>query len=240
MFDSVLEQNIPKRKLGRGAMMSFAVHALLLGLAVYASSRPKAATEKLRAVTFINAAPPPPPPPPPPAGGGAKKPKTEQKKVQKKPDTIVETKKVDKQPEKPPEPDPQPEGQVGGVVGGVAGGVVGGTVGGVVGGKLGGVVGGTGSEVIPFGSGMEQPTLLQKPDVRASREAAAAHIGGLALLKCTINTDGTVTDCTIMKGLQYMDQQLIEATKTMRYSPVMYQGHPQRVKMIIHLTVRPS
>ena len=52
--------------------MSFAVHALLLGLAVYVSSRPKADHEKVRAVTFFNPAPPPPPPPPPgDTGNGA-------------------------------------------------------------------------------------------------------------------------------------------------------------------------
>jgi protein TonB len=222
-------------------MMSFAVHALLLGLAVYASSRPKAATEKLRAVTFINAAPPPPPPPPPPpAGGGAKKPKTEPKKVQKKPDTIVETKKVEKEPEKPPTPDPQPEGQVGGVVGGVAGGVVGGTVGGVVGGKIGGVVGGTGTDVIPFGAGMVKPTMLEKPDIRFSREAAAAHISGVALLKCVIEIDGRVDNCKIMKGLPYMEPQILEGVKSIRYTPVMYNGHPQRVEMTIPLRIQGS
>ena len=31
MFDSVLEQNIPRRRLGRGAAMSFAVHAVISG-----------------------------------------------------------------------------------------------------------------------------------------------------------------------------------------------------------------
>src|SRR5580704_1538056 len=107
MFDSVLEENIPRRRLGRGAVMSFAVHAVLLGLVLYISSRPKSdGAEKVRAVTFFNS-PPPPPPPPPPAGGGAvrQKPKTEQKKIPKKPDTVVQTTKIEKPPEKPPEPD---------------------------------------------------------------------------------------------------------------------------------------
>jgi protein TonB len=154
MFDSVLEQNIPRRRLGRGALMSFAVHAVILGLVLYVSSRPKHAQETLRAVTFFNSAPPPPPPPPPPAGGGAvrQKPKTEQKRIPKKPDTVVQTTKIEKVPEKAP--DPEPEGQAGGVKGGVVGGVVGGQVGGQIGGQLGGVVGGTGTQVVPFGAGM--------------------------------------------------------------------------------------
>jgi protein TonB len=238
MFDSVLGENIPKRRLGRGALMSIGVHVLLVGLAVYASSRPKAGPEKLRAVTFFNPAPPPPPPPPPPAGGGAvKKPKTEQKKIPKKPDTVVQTVKQEKVPEKPPEPDPEPDGQAGGVKGGVVGGVAGGVVGGTVGGVVGGTVGGTGTQVIPFGAGMVKPVQLHGPDIEASKEARAMHVSGVALLKCVVNLDGSVTDCRITKGLPYMDQQILQGVRSMRFSPVMFQGHPQRVEMVIPLRI---
>ena len=242
MFDSVLEQNIPRRKLGRGAIMSFVVHAIILGAVIYVSSRPKTDdSEKVRAVTFFNPpAPPPPPPPPPPAGGGSRKPKTEPKKVPKKPDTVVETpKQVEKPVETPKPADPEPGGVAGGVVGGVQGGVVGGTVGGVVGGTLGGVVGGTGNgtQVIPFGAGMQRPTLLKPPEVRYSKEALAMRIGGLALVKCVINLDGTLSDCRIVKGLPYMDAQILEAVRSSRYTPVMFQGHPQRVEMSIPFRV---
>jgi protein TonB len=241
MFESVLEQNIPRRRLGRGAMFSFAFHAALLGLAIYISSRPKSDDhEKVRAVTFFNP-PPPPPPPPPPAGGGAvHKPKTEPKKIPKKPDTVVQTTKIEKPQEKPPDPtpDPNPAGVAGGVQGGVAGGVVGGTVGGTVGGQLGGQLGGTGTQVVPFGAGMQRPTVVTPPDIRFSREAKAAGVtGGVALLKCIINTDGTLSDCHLAKGLPYMDQQILEGVRSMRWSPVMYQGHPQRVMMTFPLRI---
>lgn len=238
MFDSVLDENVPKRKLGRGALMSFGVHALLLGLAVYASSRPKAGPEKLRAVTFFNPAPPPPPPPPPAGGGAVKKPKTEQKKIPKKPDTVVQTTKQEKVPEKPPEPTPEPDGQEGGVKGGVVGGVAGGVVGGTVGGVVGGTVGGTGTQVLPFGAGMVRPVMVKKPDIVFSREALAMHVSGVVLLNCVIETDGAVSDCKLTKGLPYMDRQLLEAARGIRYTPTMYQGHPQRISMTINLLVK--
>jgi protein TonB len=233
MFDSVLERNIPPRRLGRGALMSFAVHGLLLALALYVSSRPKSdRNEKLRAVTFFS--PPPPPPPPPPAGGGAQVKKPEPKKVIKKPDTVVQTKaKIEKTEDTKPDPAHSPE------PGGVAGGVPGGVPGGVVGGVPGGVVGGTGSgtEVIPFGAGMEKPKLMTTPSLTYSKEAMAMKVGGLALAKCIINLDGTLTDCKITKSLPYMDQQILEMLRSYKYTPVTFQGHPQRVEMIIPVRV---
>src|SRR6516162_7294379 len=120
MFDSVLERNLPRRQVGRGATLSFGIHAFLIVAAVYLSSRPHKELEKdLRAVTFLNAPPPPPPPPPPPAGGGSQKPKVEHKVI-KKPDTVVEATKKPTESEtpKPAEKEPEPGGQVGGVVGG--------------------------------------------------------------------------------------------------------------------------
>jgi protein TonB len=63
------------------------------------------------------------------------------------------------------------------------------------------------------------------------------RVGGLALVKCVVNLDGSVSDCHIMKGLQYMDAQILEAARSMKYSPVIYQGHPQRVEMIIPIRV---
>ncbi len=34
-----------------------------------------------------------------------------------------------------------------------------------------------------------------------------------------------------------MDDQILQAMKSMRYAPVMYQGHPQRVKMTIPVRI---
>jgi periplasmic protein TonB len=239
MFESALELNIPRRQLGRGAVLSIVAHGVLIGLALYISSRPSTHHEKLRELTFFN--PPPPPPPPPPPGGGSKAKKVEPKKIIKKPDTIVETKK-EKIPEKPPDPTPEtpePGGQPGGVQGGVAGGVVGGVIGGTVGGTLGGVIGGTGNgtQVIPFGMGMERPTVVHPPDITFSKEALAMRVGGLALAECTINLDGSLSDCHLKKSLPYMDAQLLQAAHSMKFTPVIYQGHPQRVLMTIPIRV---
>jgi protein TonB len=85
---------------------------------------------------------------------------------------------------------------------------------------------------------MERPKLVTTPSTLTySKEAMAMKVGGVALAKCTINLDGTLTDCKITKSVPYMDQQILESLRSWKYTPVMYQGRPQRVEMIIHIKV---
>jgi protein TonB len=227
MFDSVLAHNVPRRQIGRGAILSFVVHVGLIALAVYISSRPPSEEKKAaRKVMLFN----PPPPPPPPAGGGAvTKPKVEHKKVIRKPDTVVQTtKKESPKPQEREKPQEQPE--PGGVEGGVKGGVAGGVVGGVVGGTLG--------STVPFGAGMNRPTWKSNPAPIWSREAAAIRVTGLALVKCIITVEGTLQNCKIIKGLPHMDESILSVLKEWRTNgPVMFQGHPVSVEYVIPVKV---
>ncbi len=240
MFDAVLESHGPRRPLGRGALVSLAVHGVLIAGAVYLSAHSGGGQAKVeRVVTFFNPPAPPPPPPPPPGGGGARPhPKTEPKKVIKKPDTVVQTdKKIETPTEADKKPDPEPGGQVGGVVGGVQGGVVGGVVGGTVGGVLGNELKPTNS-VLPFGPGMNRPTLLSHSDPVYTREAAAMSIEGLALAKCIVTTSGSLRNCHLIKGLQFMDASILAALATWKYSPITYQGQVVSVEMTIPVHVK--
>lgn len=226
MFDSVLAQNVPRRQVGRGAVLSFVVHVVVVAAALYISSRPHEEERKdARKVMLFN---PPPPPPPPPAGGGAvTKPKVEKKKIIKKPDTVIQTtKKEAPKPQEQPKPQeetPEPGGVVGGVKGGVAGGVVG------------GVVGGTLGSTVPFGVGMVRPTWKTNPAPIWSREAAAIKVQGTALVKCVVNLEGRLQNCRIVKGLPFMDQSIVETlTKEWQTNgPIMYQGRPAFVDYVI-------
>jgi protein TonB len=232
MFDAVLEGTGPRRPIGRGALASLAVHGALLGIALYLSAHAHNEKPKLeRAVTFFNPPAPPPPPPPPPGGGQRSHAKIEPKKVIKKPDTVVQTEKPVETPE-PSKPDPEPAGQVGGVVGGVEGGKVGGVVGGTVGGTLGNALR-PGSSVLPFGPGMSRPSLLSQTAPIYTREAKAAGVGGLMLVKCVITVTGSLTGCHIIKGLQFMDQAVLTALSSWKYTPITYQGHAVSVEYVI-------
>jgi protein TonB len=87
--------------------------------------------------------------------------------------------------------------------------------------------------------GMEKPTLLARGQLTYSREAMAAGVAGTALTRCVINLDGTLSDCRITKSVPFMDGPILEMLRGMRYSCVMYQGHCQRVEMVIPVHVAP-
>jgi protein TonB len=70
-----------------------------------------------------------------------------------------------------------------------------------------------------------------------SKEAFAMHSGGLALVNCVINQDGSLSDCKIVKGVPYMDQQILEMLRIARYTPVMWQGHLQRVQVTLPIRI---
>ena len=126
----------------------------------------------------------------------------------------------------------------GAALGGSGGGVLGGT-GNSQAGALGGVAGGapaghaTGSGVLPFGAGMTRPTLMSKVDPVYTREALAARVEGLMLVKCVITTTGTLQSCRVVKGLPHMDEAVLKALGQWRYTPVSYQGAPVSVDYVI-------
>jgi hypothetical protein len=52
-----------------------------------------------------------------------------------------------------------------------------------------------------------------------------------------INLDGSLSDCKITHGVPYMDQAILDVLKTWKYTPVIFQGHPQRVEMTIPIRI---
>jgi protein TonB len=251
MFDSVLDRGaVPEQRFGAGVLFTIGF-SLVLGATLYwAAKQPLKQVKKEQDVIFKAFAPPPPPPPPPPLGGASTPKHTETKPTPvKKPDTIYDTKDVQKpkEQEKPKEEKPAQEGgQAGGVEGGVAGGVVGGTVGGVIGGQIGGVlggqvggtVGGGGTTVIPFGAGMNRPSRIGGPEIQYSREAREAKVEGTALVKCVITPSGSLSGCTLVKSLPFMDQAIMSAVTQWKMTPVVFNGQPVSVSYTIPIRLK--
>jgi protein TonB len=50
------------------------------------------------------------------------------------------------------------------------------------------------------------------------------------ILQCTLTPEGRVTDCRVLKTLPHMEQAVLQAVSTWRYSPVLFQGRPVTVK----------
>jgi protein TonB len=105
----------------------------------------------------------------------------------------------------------------------------------VVGGKIGGQLG---SQVLPFGEGMSPPKKLAGSDIEYTREARAAGVSGVMLVRCTINTSGEIEDCKIIKPLPHMGASVLRALSTWRMTPVTFQGKPVSVSYLFTLKLR--
>lgn len=258
MFETVNKAGARSgKRLTEGVVTSILVHVGLIIVIVAVSSSDSKSNQKKEIdyskVTFKDAPepppppppppeanlPPPPPPPPPPPAAAAVVP-DQQPKIPKKPKKPAPAAQPNTVVTAPVDPNPAaPEPVAGGQVGGVEGGVVGGVVGGKIGGVEGGVVGGTGTvpsnAVLPFGSGMDRPRKVSGRDPEYSREALAAGVEGMMIVRCVIELDGKLQDCKVLKTLPYMEESVLSALATHRYTPVMFQGRPQRVNYTFNI-----
>jgi serine/threonine-protein kinase len=81
-------------------------------------------------------------------------------------------------------------------------------------------------DVVPFGEGMTRPVLLQpgRP-ITYTREAIAARVEGVSIVRCVITAEGAVERCKVVKPLPFMDEAVLEHLQSQRFQPVTYQGH---------------
>ena len=65
-------------------------------------------------------------------------------------------------------------------------------------------------------------------DVRPAWPAAAqkADVRGTVLVEFTIDTDGSVTDARVLRGIPLLDEAALDCVRQWRYEPVLLQGRP--------------
>lgn len=85
--------------------------------------------------------------------------------------------------------------------------------------------------------GMARPSVVCPPHIYLSEEAVAHGVSGLALVQCVIDLDGWLSQCRLVKSLPYMDEQILAAAMTVRYTPVMFRGQPRRVRITVPMRV---
>jgi len=85
-------------------------------------------------------------------------------------------------------------------------------------------------DVVPFGEGMTRPVLMQpgRP-ITYTREAIAARVEGVSIVRCVITAEGSVERCKVIKPLPFMDEAVLEHLQSQKFQPVSYQGHPVSV-----------
>jgi protein TonB len=58
------------------------------------------------------------------------------------------------------------------------------------------------------------------------------------LAKCTITTEGALTHCRIIKSLPYMDQPVLDALATWRFTPIIFEGKAVNVAYTVPFVFR--
>jgi serine/threonine-protein kinase len=85
-------------------------------------------------------------------------------------------------------------------------------------------------DVVPFGEGMTRPVLLQSGRaITYTRDALAARVEGVSIVRCVITAEGVVERCKVIKPLPFMDEAVLEHLQSQRFQPVSYQGKPVSV-----------
>jgi protein TonB len=248
MFQSVINQSgLSAGRFGTGVWVSLILHAGVFAGVVSLSGRAVEQIQKEPEITIYDPRPPKGNPNPPKAmpqqatPSKPKKPKTELVQPKKIPPPPPETQQAVEPPPTPDEPETpaddlpyvpgsDPNGiETGGVPGAPA----------IAGMMLGNNLAATGEDVMPFGAGMSPPELLSAGSpIEYTREAVEARVGGLIIARCTITREGDVENCRIIKGLPYMDEQVLSSLTTRRYKPVSFQGRNVSVSYTFNVKIK--
>ncbi|MCI0573563.1 MAG: protein kinase [Myxococcaceae bacterium] len=91
-----------------------------------------------------------------------------------------------------------------------------------------------GEDVYAFGDGMEPPVKLEGNAPVYSRSARTAGVSGNMIVKCTINTQGRVSNCRVLKTLPFMEEAVVTALTTSLYRPARFNGKPVAVDYVFN------
>jgi periplasmic protein TonB len=234
MFQSALSEGLnSSSRLGSGTVVSGAVHLGLVGLVAWLSARPAEVPVKVPELVFVKARAPAlaalstAMANAPAAAQREARPKKRSELVQPKkltPDGPAEQKQDEPAAYGPHGSDEQTAG-----IGSASGSPTGsGPDTGLGSGDLGSV----GSDVVAFGAGMTLPgydKAALMSDVYTT-EARLAKVQGSMIVRCSILPNGTVRNCTVLKGLPYLSDEVVEKLEALVVSPVTFQGAPVGVK----------
>ena len=245
MFEQTFVEGVGKTNKTWTVLVSFALQALLLTVAILIPMIYFDALPKSQLTSFLVAPPPPPPPPPPPAAAPPKVVRIIPRQFDAgrlmAPKAVPKEIAMIKEEELPPP-------SAGGVVGGVPGGVPGGAAGGVIGGIIGSVP--TAAPPPPPPPKVDKPVTPQRIRVGGNVQAAKlirqpkpvypplakqARISGHVILNAIIGKDGTIQNLHVVSGHPMLTNAALDAVKEWRYKPYYLNGEPVEVVTTINV-----
>jgi protein TonB len=92
---------------------------------------------------------------------------------------------------------------------------------------------------LAMGPGMTAPRLLDAGEqIRYSRQASEARVQGVMQVQCVLTVDGRVTSCRVKQSVPFMDEAVLKALMSRRYTPVLFQGRPVPVRYNFAITLK--
>lgn len=76
---------------------------------------------------------------------------------------------------------------------------------------------------------MTPPRLLSGPNPRYTEQALEHEIEGVMAVRCVVTVEGRVRNCRIVKGLPFLDAEVIRSLEQRRYAPATIGGRPVEV-----------
>jgi TonB family protein len=86
-------------------------------------------------------------------------------------------------------------------------------------------------------TGPTRPKVLSSKPIQYSRAALDARVEGIALIKCTLTTEGNLESCYIVRGLPHLDNALIASLQGWKFSPALCHGKPINVQLVLPIRV---
>ncbi|MFP2928836.1 energy transducer TonB, partial [Pyxidicoccus sp. 3LG] len=96
-------------------------------------------------------------------------------------------------------------------------------------------------KVLELGPGITPPRFISgerfhyRDLMYGSRVNLASFPKGAVVARCTITTQGTVTDCKSIQGLSGLEDAVIRTLSTWRYEPAMLDGKPVAVHYVFDI-----
>jgi len=98
---------------------------------------------------------------------------------------------------------------------------------------------GNARRVYELRDGVTAPRAVSRTRVSYTTEAAAARIQGSVTLKCTVETNGTVSDVAVIRSLDPgLDAEAIKAVRQWRFAPGLRAGDPVPAYAYVAVTFR--
>ena len=91
--------------------------------------------------------------------------------------------------------------------------------------------------VYTVGDGVSAPVVVKQVKPQYTAEARRAKVQGTVTLEAIVETDGTVGDVTVTKGLEPgLDEQAVKAARLWRFEPGKKDGKAVRVRITLEMT----